>query len=209
MTKQNEVQLDNLARDYIAMGVHDEENNEDLYNCVACGATVMPWYMQCETCGRSNPRRFYCKRCEENTGEEDGHTHDTEDHPTFYCTRCMEEYDIDTDANRCYASHLPIPHWHIRVVMDSGYATDPISMFLTRGAAEAFAEDHNEDESSEFPEVYVVQCEDDYMWECKNEHTHEWFEGTEYGDNREYSQQKIWEEETLEIREKWLDEHID
>ena len=183
------IKLDDLARDYLAMGVIDEDNLLELYNCLHCEATIMPWWTRCEGCGK-NP----------NTPDPP---------PTWFCSICMDdEHESEIDANRCYMSHFPIPHWHIRVVQDTGYTTDPICMFNTHGFAEAFAEDLTSDDSSTFGEAHVVQCEDSDRYECKNEHVHEWFfYKKDYG-NREYEVSNKWEEETFELRQVWLDENI-
>ena len=182
-----EVRLDDLAKDYLAMGIIEEDNLDELSNCVHCDATVMPWYLQCEGCGK-NP-------------------HKADPPPTWLCSTCTDEHESENDANRCFLSHLPIPHWHIRVVMDSGYATDPISMFTIKGVADKFLQDIIADDST-FEDGWVEECDRDDKWECKTEHTHEWFTGPAYYDHGHLDERERQEAEdkTFEIREQWLDQ---
>ena len=70
--------LDDLARDYVAAGITEEE---DIYSCLNCGASVMPWYMRCEGCGK-NPTT-------------------PPPEPQYLCTNCGEIWDSEDDAERC------------------------------------------------------------------------------------------------------------
>ena len=41
--------LDEIARNYIAMGVVEDES--DIRDCKRCGFSIMPWHIGCEACG--------------------------------------------------------------------------------------------------------------------------------------------------------------
>ena len=62
--------LDDLAQDYVAMGISDEDN---IWPCGQCGASILPWYLRCEGCGGNGkakkPVMFLCQWDEEHENE--------------------------------------------------------------------------------------------------------------------------------------------
>ena len=83
-----ESKLDDLGRDYVAAGI---TNEEDIFPCLHCGASVMPWYLQCEGCGK-NPSQphpsqpWTCNLC----GYSD---HENEQDADECCRMSQAEYD--------------------------------------------------------------------------------------------------------------------
>ncbi len=71
--------IDDIARDYVAMGVEEE----DIKDCLHCGASVMPWQLLCEGCGSGSP--FTPKPPQ-----------------LWMCNLCgMNDYESEQDAEEC------------------------------------------------------------------------------------------------------------
>lgn len=71
--------MDDMARDYINSGIVEIE---DIFNCKKCGASVMPWHLQCEGCGDEHP------------------SHEPLSH-LYPCAQCNELHKHVLDAERC------------------------------------------------------------------------------------------------------------
>ena len=79
--------MDDMARDYLAMGVIAEEDIGDIKKCLHCRASVMPWQLRCEECGSSSP--FTPK-------------------PPLLWTCCfcgMSDYESERDAEACCSAN--------------------------------------------------------------------------------------------------------
>ena len=44
--------MDDIAWDYVSMGITEEE---DIKECLHCGASIMPWQLMCGGCGSGSP----------------------------------------------------------------------------------------------------------------------------------------------------------
>ena len=81
-TEETMVQLDDLARDYVAMGICEAE---DVRTCLKCGFSVMPWYIRCEACGDTSPFT-------------------PPEPPRWMCNLCgYDEHESEYDAEECCA----------------------------------------------------------------------------------------------------------
>ena len=71
--------LDDMALDYLAMGIVDDA--DDITTCNKCAASIMPWFMRCEACDHDGtpalPQMWMCGECG------------------------MDDYESEYDAERC------------------------------------------------------------------------------------------------------------
>ena len=73
-------EMDEIARNYVAMGITEEE---DIGTCLHCEASVMPWQLLCEGCGSGSP--FTPTPA-----------------PLWMCNLCgMDDYESEQDAEEC------------------------------------------------------------------------------------------------------------
>lgn len=105
--------MDDLARDYVAMGITEAE---DVGECKKCGASVLPWFLGCEACGDPSPLR-------------------EPDPERWTCNWCGT--DSERDAEECCmvledAEELVVP------AGGSGTEHDRVIIVLNRGEAQAW-----------------------------------------------------------------------
>lgn len=78
--------MDDTARYYIGAGITEAE---DVFNCKKCGASVMPWFLGCESCGDPFPSH-----------EPLGHL--------FECTQCSALHKHMSDAEQCCEAYCSL-----------------------------------------------------------------------------------------------------
>ena len=100
--------MDDMARDYIAMGVVEDES--EIRECPECGASWMPWQLMCEGCGNTSrtkkPEMWLCGLCSEEFKSE----RDAEECCAPRCFECNEIAESQSAAEACCSPAKDLVH---------------------------------------------------------------------------------------------------